>query len=98
MHVGVVMLRQRLTSVLHNQVLSQLPEVLTDLEEKAQDCRVQLQKIGPSRSPSQEQRQYLTQASHKFYKLMKDASDGNYTDPFFSTTEDGYETRLRAVV
>lgn len=99
MHVGVGTLRQRLTSVLHDQVLSQLPKVVTDLEERAQECRVQLQKIGPSRSTIQLQRQYLIQASHQFYKLMKDASDGNYTDPFFAAADDeGQEKRLRAVI
>lgn len=98
MHVGVATLRHRLTSILHDQILSQLPKVVTDLEEKAQDCRVKLQKIGPSRSTSQEQRRYMTRASHRFYKLMKDASDGNYTDPFFSTTGEGHDKRLRAVV
>lgn len=99
LHVGVGTLRQRLTTVLHDQVLSQLPKVMADLEEKAQECRAKLQKIGPSRSTTQDQRRYLIQASHQFYKLMKDASDGNYTDPFFSAAdEDGYEKRLRAVI
>ncbi|MBE3041346.1 dynamin family protein, partial [Candidatus Bathyarchaeota archaeon] len=97
-HLGVTTLRKRLTSVLHDQVLSQLPQVVTDLEEKVQECRDQLQKIGPSRATTQEQRQYLIQASHQFYKLMRASADGNYTDPYFGAPEQGDEKRLRALV
>ncbi|SPO01829.1 uncharacterized protein DNG_04502 [Cephalotrichum gorgonifer] len=83
-HLRIANLRKRLTSVLHDQVLIQLPEVVTDLEKKVQECKLELKKIGPSRATAQEQRQNLIQASHKFYKLMKSSIDGDYTDPSVS--------------
>lgn len=97
-HLGVTSLKQRLAAVLHDQVVSQLPRVVADLQNKAEECRAQLKKIGPSRSTLQEQHRYLIQASHQFYKLMRDACDGNYMDPFFSATDRSYKRRLRAVV
>ena len=98
-HLGVGNLKTRLTSVLHNQVLSQLPNVVSDLEKKIDECREQLRKIGASRATTVEQRQYLVQASYEYSKLMKAAIDGNYTDPFLAVEkEEGYKRRVRAVI
>ncbi|MBE3044555.1 hypothetical protein IMZ48_18700 [Candidatus Bathyarchaeota archaeon] len=97
-HLGVATLRKRLTPVLHEQVQSQLPKVVADLEENAEECRTQLQKIGPSRATIGDQRDYLFKASLQFHKLIKASIDSDYTDPFFGAPEEGYEKRLRAVV
>jgi hypothetical protein len=97
-HLGIEALRERLTSVLAEQILSSHPQVVKDAEDGMQECQAAIQRMGPSRVSITEQRQYLVQASHQFSRLMKAATDGFYTEPFFGPSEEGYRKRLRAVV
>ena len=99
-HVGISALKPRLSHILRDQILTQLPNVLKDAEAGINDCKSRLEKLGLSRGTLQEQRQYLLQVSHSFHTRMKAAVGGMYNDPFFDTanTEEGYGKRLRAVV
>lgn len=98
--LGVTTLRIRLSEVLRDQILSQLPSVLDDIQCGLDDCRFQLESLGSSRITLPEKRRYLLKASEAFNNLVKAAINGEYTDPFFgdSSTEGGYSKRLRAVV
>ena len=100
MYVGVKSLRLRLSNVLKDQILRQLPKLLQDVESGISDCRARLDRLGASRSTFEEQRRYLLRASQDFSVLMKAAIDGVYNDPFFGNarTARGYQKRLRAVV
>jgi hypothetical protein len=96
----VTALRTRLSNVLRDQILVQLPSVLEDVEAGIKQCEDVLVKLGASRSTIPEQRRYLIKASTRFSSLIKAAVDGVYTDGFFVDAEapEAYLRRLRAVV
>ncbi|KAN0076071.1 P-loop containing nucleoside triphosphate hydrolase protein [Elaphomyces granulatus] len=98
--IGITTLKPRLSNVLKDQILLQLPSLLQDVESGIQECNGRLERLGDSRSTIEEQRRYLGRISHKFSSLMKAAVDGIYIDPFFGSakTDEGYRRRLRAVV
>ncbi|KAI0965395.1 P-loop containing nucleoside triphosphate hydrolase protein [Xylaria arbuscula] len=98
--LGVASLRTRLSNVLHNQIVTQLPSVLENVETGIRECEDKLFKLGAARSNIPEQRRHLFKISMAFTSLMKSSVDGNYTDLFFVDTETSnqYPRRLRAVV
>lgn len=98
--LGVVALRERLSNVLRNQILMQLPSVLEDVEAGLELCRNTLHKLGASRASNDEQRRYLFNISTKFSSLLQAAIDGQYTDVYFSDNKQqpAYPKRLRAVL
>ncbi|KAK6584650.1 hypothetical protein PZA11_002874 [Diplocarpon coronariae] len=98
--LGVARLRVRLSNVLRDQILLQLPSVLEEIEVGIKQCKDKLARLGASRTSITEQRRYLLRASARFSSLLKAAIDGQYTDAFFAGTEvaDAYPRRLRAVV
>ncbi|EPE09308.1 interferon-induced gtp-binding protein mx [Ophiostoma piceae UAMH 11346] len=81
--LGIDNLRDRLSSILRDQIVQQLPSLIGEIEAKLADCTQRLEKLGTSRLTALEQRQYLSRVSSKFTRLMKDAVDGNYTDASF---------------
>ncbi|KAI1315614.1 P-loop containing nucleoside triphosphate hydrolase protein [Xylariaceae sp. FL0255] len=97
--LGVTSLRTRLSTVLHDQILTQLPSVLANVETGIQECEDRLSKLGLARSTAAEQRRHLFRISSSFTGVMKASVDGNYTDAFFVDTHDSnrYSRRLRAV-
>ncbi|KAI1119764.1 P-loop containing nucleoside triphosphate hydrolase protein [Nemania abortiva] len=98
--LGVESLRVRLSNVLHDQIVTQLPDVLENVETGIRECEDKLSKLGAARSNIAEQRRHLFQISTSFTALMKASIDGNYTDPFFADIDAShqYPKRLRAVV
>ncbi|KAF2703656.1 hypothetical protein K504DRAFT_443514 [Pleomassaria siparia CBS 279.74] len=99
-HLGVKSLKPRLSNILKDEILRQLPNLLQDVESAIVECHGRLERLGMSRATFEQQRRYLVLASQKFSVLMKAAVDGMYNDPFFGSakTEEGYQKRLRAVV
>ncbi|KAK8147552.1 hypothetical protein G3M48_001451 [Beauveria asiatica] len=98
--LGVKALKPRLSAVLKDQILRQLPALIQDMELEITSTKVQLQHFGSPRTNSTEQRRYLLQVSREFTFLMQAAVDGVYNDYFFGSakTADGYRKRLRARV
>ncbi|KAI1425906.1 P-loop containing nucleoside triphosphate hydrolase protein [Xylaria sp. FL1777] len=98
--LGVANLRIRLSCVLHDQIVTQLPSVLENVETGIHECKDKLAKLGAARSNLAEQRRHLLQISMSFATVMKASIDGNYTDQFFvnTGTSNQYPKRLRAVV
>jgi GTP-binding protein EngB required for normal cell division len=99
-HCGVAALRTRLSSVLKDQILSQLPSLVQDVENGMLECTERLDRLGPVRTTREEQLDYLLHVSEEYTSLMKQAIDGMYTDRFFGSRKkrDGYPLKLRAVV
>lgn len=99
-HLGVKSLKLRLSNVLKDQILRQLPSLLQDVESGIKECHNRRVRLGDSRTTIDEQRRYLFRVSQNFSKLMKAAVDGIYNDQFFGSakTDEGYRKRLRAVV
>jgi hypothetical protein len=98
-HMGIGSLKPRLSRVLKDQILSELPNLIRDVESGVKDCKGRLELLGGSRATIQEQRLHLLRVSQLFSSLVKAAIDGVYVDSFFGDpkTDDGYSKRLRAV-
>ncbi|KAJ4365361.1 hypothetical protein N0V95_000508 [Ascochyta clinopodiicola] len=99
-HVGVHSLKVRLSKILKDHILSQLPDVLLQIKDGIHDCTKRLGELGTSRATPQEQRRYLLHVSQSFNTLVRAAIDGQYSDSFFgdASTADGYQRRVRAVL
>lgn len=98
--VGIHSLKPRLSKILKDHILAQLPDVVAQIQDGIRDCTERLEVLGASRATAQEQRRYLLHVSHSFTSLVKAAIDGLYSDPFFgdASTREGYHKRLRAVL
>ena len=98
--VGIASLKGRLSALLRDQILFELPSLIMDVEIGVSDCKETLSRLGASRSTLQEQRIYLLRVSQDFASLAKSAIDGVYNDSFFgsASTDMGYKKRLRAVI
>ena len=98
--LGIESLRPRLSKVLLDKILIELPSLLLDVERKLTVCKTELRSLGAPRGSVLEQRTYLSNSSQQFVELMRNAIRGIYEDDFFggSETNEGYNKRLRAVV
>ncbi|OCL04807.1 dynamin GTPase [Glonium stellatum] len=98
--LGISTLRERLSRILVDQITSELPALLQDIEENISACQATLAKLGPARASLDSQRLFLLQISQEFQAISKAALDGIYEHAFFGEprSPDGYSKRLRAVV
>ncbi|KAI0864276.1 P-loop containing nucleoside triphosphate hydrolase protein [Xylaria cubensis] len=98
--LGVANLRIRMSNVLHDQIINQLPSVLDNVETGIRESKEKLTRLGDARGSVGEQRRHLFRISTWFTTLAQASIDGNYTDPFFFTSDNctQYSRRLRAVV
>ena len=99
-HCGVAALRARLSAVLRDQIVAQLPSLVQDVEDGIRDCFERLDRLGPERETSQQQLSYLLRVSEEYTSLVTQAVEGTYTDRFFGHRKNinKFHTRLRAVV
>ncbi|KAG8409302.1 hypothetical protein J3459_017609 [Metarhizium acridum] len=97
-YLGIKSLMPRLSNILRNQILQQVPSLIQDVDRDIDTCQAQLKRLGKPRSTISEQRKYLMQVSREFSTLMKAAVDGEYNDAFFGSakSDEGYRKRLRA--
>lgn len=98
--LGVKKLRTKLSEVLLQQVATELPSLIKEIDGKLQDCIDLLNELGEPRTTVQEQRLFIARIAEKFQYLIHEVNNGTYTDPFFegAETKRGYEQRLRAVI
>lgn len=98
--LGLDSLKPRLSTVLRDQIISELPSLIQDVEVGIDDCRNRLAKLGEARGSLNEQRRYLMHIGQAFSSLVKAAVGGVYGHEFFgsATTKKGYNKRLRAVI
>lgn len=99
--LGIDNLKTRLSDVLKNQIILELPSVLENVEAGIEDCTRRLAVLGEARDTPSEKRQYLGRASQGFATVMRACVDGVYNDPFFTAQESSgemYTRRLRAVI
>jgi len=98
--LGIGALKPRLSTVLKDQIVSELPNLLRDVEAGIDNSRSALVRLGEARGTLQEQRLYLVHVSRSFSSLVKAAVDGVYVHEFFGDvmTPAGFRKRLRAVV
>ncbi|KAL9610785.1 MAG: hypothetical protein Q9167_004541, partial [Letrouitia subvulpina] len=98
--VGISTLRDKLSEILFGQIKAELPALIDDIEQQAQDCEATLIKLGSSRDTVDQQRLFLLQISQDFQVLAKAAVDGSYGDEFFGEprSKEGSAKRLRAII
>ena len=98
--LGVDHLKLRLSTVLRDQIITELPKLIRDVENGIGDCRNRLTKLGEARGTLKEQRRYLMHVAQSFGLIVKDAVSGTYIHDFFGSarTKEGYSKRLRAII
>ncbi|KAL9126370.1 MAG: hypothetical protein Q9217_004572 [Psora testacea] len=98
--LGIAALKPRLSTVLKDQIIAELPSLIDDVEAGINESRKTLMRLGEARGTLQEQRLYLVRSSQSFSSLIKAAVDGLYVHEFFgdAMTHVGFKKRLRAVV
>ncbi|EXJ76185.1 uncharacterized protein A1O5_00693 [Cladophialophora psammophila CBS 110553] len=98
--VGVDSLRPRLSTVLKDHIISQLPGLIAEAQQSRKVAESALQRLGKARQTLADQRRYLLDASDRFTTLVGHAISGIYISSFFGDAmeDEGYERRLRAVV
>ncbi|RYP32724.1 hypothetical protein DL767_005058 [Monosporascus sp. MG133] len=99
-HLGIDKLRGRLSKLLLSQIASELPSLMSEIDQKFKSCQTQLEKLGEPRATLGEQQLYLFHLSQSFQALVKASISGSYNSKFFedALTETGYRQRIRAVV
>jgi hypothetical protein len=102
---GVDSLRTRLSTVLHNHLKTELPQLRNELTNKLSDTTKELEQLGVKRSTVLEQRMFLTDIGQRINEVIKAASRGQYEYSFFGPVDmeaavDSLENirRFRAVV
>ncbi|KAM6525311.1 hypothetical protein FALCPG4_010865 [Fusarium falciforme] len=97
---GIDTLRNRLSKLLVRQIASEIPHLISEISAKAELRQHQLDQLGQPRATIGEQRTYLIQIGQDFQAIVKAATEGNYTNPFFedAMSEAGYQKRFRAVI
>lgn len=97
--LGVEPLRERLRTVLWNQIQKGLPDVKSEVQYGIKDCRAKLEQLGEARSSRREKHTYLHEISRRLSVLVRAAIDGVYAGSFFEiypNQEDAFDRRLRA--
>ena len=99
-NIGIAALRTRLSTVLFEQVRTELPNLVRDIEGKLSHCKSELDKLGSTLPTVQDQRIFLLNLSQDFQVLCHSAVEGSYHLPFFGEglSEAAAEKRLRACV
>ncbi|KAF1830354.1 hypothetical protein BDW02DRAFT_601747 [Decorospora gaudefroyi] len=103
--VGIDSLRERLSKVLLNHLIKELPSLKDEMVNKLQATVDEIENLGEKRNTSQEQRMALMKISMRINDILKSATKGYYDSPFFGyinmdAAVDSPENirRLRAVV
>jgi hypothetical protein len=95
--VGIAFLRARLSRVLFNQIRTELPRLVEDIQSQISAAKVARDKLGPSRAEINEQRSFLISLSQSFQTICRDAVRGDYDHEFFQD-DSNPERRLCASV
>jgi hypothetical protein len=83
--VGIDSLRERLSKVLLNHLIKELPSLKEEMISKLQGTLTEIQKLGDKRSTTHEQRTVLMKISMRVNDILKSAIKGYYEAPFFGT-------------
>ncbi|KAF2848777.1 hypothetical protein T440DRAFT_453676 [Plenodomus tracheiphilus IPT5] len=81
--VGIDSLRDRLSSVLLNHLVKELPSLKDEMIAKLQATLHEIEKLGERRNTTHEQRLVLMKISMRVNDILKSATKGYYEAPFF---------------
>lgn len=103
--VGIDSLRERLSKLLLNHLIKELPSLKDEMSNKLEATIYDMEKLGEKRDTTDEQRMVLMKISMKINDVLKSATKGYYDTPFFGSVNmdaavDASENirRFRAVV
>ena len=80
---GITSLRARLSKELFSQIRRELPRLVEDVQMQITAARIARDKLGPSRSKPDQQREFLISLSQTFQTISRDAVKGDYDHEFF---------------
>ncbi|KAH8695795.1 dynamin family protein-like protein [Phaeosphaeriaceae sp. PMI808] len=102
---GIDSLRERLSKVLLNRLIKELPSLKEEMINRLQDTHAEIEKLGDKRNTTYEQRVVLMKISMQISNILKSATQGYYDDSFFGLVHMGAAVdasenirRFRAVV
>ncbi|KAI1924757.1 hypothetical protein LOZ64_000634 [Ophidiomyces ophidiicola] len=96
--IGIDSLRDRLNKVLLGQVELQLSMLASEIQKDLEVHRKSLQKLGPEMPTMAERRLYMTNIGETVQRLAREATLGQYHDPYFRSNSNRSIKRLRSVV
>ncbi|KFY42057.1 hypothetical protein V494_02635 [Pseudogymnoascus sp. VKM F-4513 (FW-928)] len=85
--VGIESLRTKLSKVLFNQIRLELPRLVDDIEQRIINTKAARDRLGPSRTSTDDQRAFLIQLSQTFQTICQAAIRGDYDNDFFRSDE-----------
>jgi len=83
--VGINSLRERLSKLLLNHLIKELPSLKDEIDTKLRDTTKDIEKLGDKRNTAQEQRLVLMKTSMRVNDVLKSATKGYYDSPFFGS-------------
>jgi hypothetical protein len=86
--LGISYLRARLSKVLFGQIRRELPRLVGEIQSQLSTTRKARDKLGPSRSKPEQQREFLITLSQNFQTICRDAVRGDYDHEFFQADTD----------
>ena len=96
---GVQALRKRLSTVLFNQICTELPHLVSELKEKHKDCKDKLAQLKDPRDTAEKQKKYLQGIVNQFYRQTSKAVNGEYDSATALDNSGSSDAkRLRAIV
>ena len=98
--LGATSLKFRLSSLLRDQILRELPVLMNDIELGITECHSRLARLRSSRGTLFEQRTYLLRVGQHFCSTVEAATGGVYVQEFFgdAISKAGFSKRLRATI
>ena len=97
---GIDSLSPRLSSILKDHIIDQLPAFIDETQESFDETQEQLERLGDPRHNLNDQRRYLQRSSERFRSLIVSAIEPSYNDSYFgdAMNDDDYNKRLCTVV
>ncbi|RYN59495.1 hypothetical protein AA0117_g13105 [Alternaria alternata] len=83
--VGIDSLRERLSKVLLNHLIKELPSLKDEMVSKLQGTLEEIENLGDKRNTTHEQRMVLMKISMRISDILKSATKGYYESPFFGS-------------
>ncbi|KAI9698322.1 MAG: hypothetical protein M1820_007484 [Bogoriella megaspora] len=98
--MGISSLRTRLSKLLHQTIVSSLPDVINEIRKGISETQDALSRLGPSRLTRQEKQAYLATIAQRYQALSQSAVDGTWNDEFFGDplSDPGKDRHLRSVI
>lgn len=86
-YVGIESLRTRLSTLLHQHLVQELPSLKQDMKLKLKDTTDEIASLGAKRETTHEQKMVVTSISQEINLILRDSINGTYRHPFFDPVD-----------